>query len=257
MRLNSLSARSAAAALFLFSAACRGGDAPPDGQPPGRERELATQALEAGAAVMQDVTPVRQIDVYLAGFHPMKEHPGEQMESHHYCNQVNEDFAQCVLFDGNTATANLHGIEFIISEKLYESLPADERPFWHPHNYEILSGQLVGPGLPDAAEEAFMRRKMNSYGKTWHVWRTGVHGQARDPLPFGPAMLAWSFNRDGEALPGMVEERDRQMGIDTAEKRRQRAGLAELARPQDGVDTLRDAFPGAAGAPHGVVGREP
>jgi hypothetical protein len=48
----------------------------------------------------------------------MKDAPAEQVTSHHHCNQVNEDFAQCVLFDGNTRNANLHGIEYIISEKL-------------------------------------------------------------------------------------------------------------------------------------------
>ena len=54
-----------------------------------------------------------------------------------------------------------------------------------------------------------MRTKMNSYGKTWHVWNTGHEGFAADQLPLGPAMLAWSFNRDGEALPSLVEKRDR------------------------------------------------
>ncbi len=59
---------------------------------------------------------------------------------------MNEDFAQCVLFDGNTAEANLHGLEYIISEKVYDTLPPVEQSYWHPHNYEILSGQLVAPG---------------------------------------------------------------------------------------------------------------
>ena len=49
-----------------------------------------------------------------------------QMEAHHYCNQVNEDFAQCVLFDGNTADSRLMGVEYIISAKLYSTLPASE-----------------------------------------------------------------------------------------------------------------------------------
>ena len=34
----------------------------------------------------------------------------------------------------------------------------------------------------------------------------------------GPAMLAWSFNRDGEAMPAMIERRDRtvlRMGYDS------------------------------------------
>lgn len=54
------------------------------------------------------------MNVYLVGLHPMKDHPEHQMEAHHFCRQVNEDFAQCTLFDGNTKDANLNGIEYII-----------------------------------------------------------------------------------------------------------------------------------------------
>jgi hypothetical protein len=146
---------------FVLCLGCKGGETssvPPTGDP----RTPGTAALETGAAALQDLTPVKKIAVYLVGFHPMKDKPGVQMEAHHYCNQVNEDFAQCALFDGNAEDANLNGLEFIISEKLFETLPEEERQYWHPHNYEILSGQLVGPGLPDAAEKELMRRKMNS-----------------------------------------------------------------------------------------------
>ena len=230
---------------LVFCAACKGGETASP-QPAGDPREPGTAALETGAATLQDLTPVKKIAIYLNGFHPMKDDPTVQVEAHHYCNQVNEDLAQCALFDGNTENANLNGIEFIISEKLFETLPPEERQYWHPHNYEILSGQLVGPGLPDAAEKALMRRKMNSYGKTWHVWMPG------DALPTGPAHLAWSFNRDGELKMGMAEERDRRMSIDSGEKRRERADLSPLARPQEGVDLLKDAFPNAKGAPEGV-----
>jgi hypothetical protein len=239
-------------ALLAGVSGCRGGDSGAQNPPAGAPRTGTTGALETGAAVMQDLTPVKKIAVYLVGFHPMKDDPSVQMEAHHYCNQVNEDFAQCVLFDGNTEKANLHGLEYIISEKLFETLPQEERKYWHPHNYEILSGQLVGPGLPDVAEKELMRRKMNSYGKTWHVWNTGVHGKPGDTLPLGDPHLAWSFNRDGEAAPGLVQRRDTNMGIDSGAKRRDRADLSSLARPQEGVDALKAAFPDASGAPAGV-----
>lgn len=55
-------------------------------------------------------------------------------------------------------------------------------------------------------------------------------------------MLAWSFNRDGEPLPGIVEQRDKRLGIDSAKLRRERSGLARLARPQTGVDDLKGKF---------------
>jgi hypothetical protein len=218
--------------------------------PPGAEKSTTTRALEVGAKVLQQNRPVAGFDIYLVGFHPMKEHPEQQFEAHHYCHQMNEDFAQCVLFDGNSRTANLHGVEYIISAKLFETLPTEERQFWHPHNGEILSGQLMAPGIPKAAEKALMKTKMNSYGKTWHVWNT-----SSDTLPLGPPMLAWSFNRDGEAMPGLVESRDRKMKLDTAQARRQRSDLRSLAKPQSGVDDLKDKFARSTSVIPGVTGK--
>lgn len=215
----------------------------PHVEPPGQEKSTKTQALEMGAKVLQTDDPLEGMDVYLVGFHPLKEDPAHQMEAHHFCRQVNEDFAQCVLFDGNTAGAHLTGIEYIISEKLFESLPEAEKQYWHPHNYEILSGQLVAPGIPEVAEKTLMKDKMNSYGKTWHVWRTDSMGHGADPFPLGKPMLAWSFNHDGEAKPGLVERRDHRMGIDTREVRQKRQELVPLARPQAGVDALAGQFP--------------
>jgi hypothetical protein len=222
----------------------------------GEERRTGTALLEAGARALQDLTPPRQFDVYVVGFHPMKDDPARmQMEAHHYCKVVNEDFIQAVIFDGNAADAKLVGIEYMISERAHATLPAEERRFWHPHNYEIFSGELVAPGLPAAAEKALMRRMMNSYGKTWHLWNAGMFGVAGDDLPLGEPMLAWSFNHDGEAMPGLVEGRDRDLGIDAAELRRERADLLPLARPQSGVDALRESFPAARPIP-GVVDAE-
>ena len=177
---------------------------------------------------MQAKAPVEKIAMYLNGFHVSKADPTMQMEAHHYCNQANEDMAQCVLFDGNTAEARMMGVEYIISEKLYTTLPAEEKAYWHPHNYEILSGQLRMPGLPDVAEKEALKGKINSYGKTWHTWMTGMHGKQADPLPFGPPHLQWSFNKDGEDVPGMVADRDKRMDFNTADERKDRTDLASL-----------------------------
>lgn len=208
----------------------------------GESKSSRTQVLEAGAKVLQAKAPLTPMDIHLIGFHPLKAHPAHQMEAHHFCRQVNEDFAQCALFDSDSRESNLNGIEYIISEKLFATLPENERQYWHPHNYEILSGQLVAPGLPKVAERALMRSKMNSYGKTWHVWNTGASGAAGDSLPLGEPKLGWSFNRDGEAEPGLVERRNRRFGIDPEAKRTERGELVPLAKPQAGVDALKDRF---------------
>ena len=211
--------------------------------PPGRRKQLKTRALEAGARVFQATPPLDGFDIYLVGFHPMKDDPHHQMEAHHFCRQVNQDFMQCVLFDGNTAEANLTGIEYIISERLFETLPGEERRFWHPHNGEIISGQLIAPNIPEAAERALMSEKMNSYGKTWHLWDTGGPGRQGKELPTGEPMLAWSFNREGEAIPDMIKARDLRMGVSTELRRRAREALVALAHAQEGVDTLKGRFP--------------
>lgn len=236
--------RSAALGSVLLCCACMAQQS----QVPGAPKSAKTVTLEAGARLLQSNTPLKPFDLHLVGFHPMKEHPAMQMEAHHYCQQVNEDFAQCILFDRGGSDARLNGIEYIISARLFDTMPPAERPFWHPHNAEILSGQLVAPGIPAPAEKALMRDKINSYGKTWHVWNTGHEGSPADPLPFGPPMLAWSFNRDGEAIPSMLERRDQRLGVDTADKRRRRADLVPLAKPQFGVDELKGKF-GRPGTP--------
>lgn len=211
-------------------------------QPQGQEKTTKTQILETGAAILQPNSPLKSLDIYLNGFHVSKEDPNHQMEAHHFCHQVNEDFAQCALFDGNTRQASLIGIEYIISETLFESLPEQEKKYWHPHNYEILSGYLIAPGIPAMAEKELMKGKMNSYGKTWHVWNSAPFGKTGDKIPFGQASLEWSFNHDGEALPGLIEQRDKQLNIVTSKQRHKRTGLSSLAKPQTGVEALKGSF---------------
>jgi hypothetical protein len=226
----------ALAGLALLACESRG----PAVQPQGEPETPATQVLEAGAKLLQGEGPTDTLNVYLVGFHPLVDDPSRVMEAHHYCQRLNEDLIQCVLWDGNTNDANLIGVEHVISARLYEQLPAAERESWHPHDYEILSGQLVAPGMPPAADLALMRKLMNSYGKTWHVWHTG---EDADDLPLGPARLAWSFNADNELDPRLLEERDRAMRIDSRIVRQYRQALVKLAEPQYGVDRLEESFP--------------
>ena len=228
--------------MALTLSGCTGfGETEPSVEVQGKSESVKTEVLEAGAATLQTNAPLEPMNVYLVGFHPMKNNPNKQMEAHHFCNQVNEDFAQCALFDGNTQNANLNGIEYIISERLFNQLPEEEKAYWHPHNGEILSGQLVAPGLPEKADYELMKSKMNSYGKTWHTWSTGQKGDSQS-LPLGDPELAWSFNRDGEANPELIKQRDQRMDIDTEERRKGRKNLTPLANPQEGVDALKGQF---------------
>src|SRR5690606_15221553 len=135
---------------------------------------------------------------------------------------LNEDLIQCVLFDGNGGDAKLVGIEYIISARLFETLPEEERRLWHSHVYEVKSGTLVAPGLPQVAEHELMEKLIGTYGKTWHTWNT----HAGHELPLGIPHLMMAFTADGQIDPALVEARDARMDVSSEEKREDRADIA-------------------------------
>ncbi|WP_332394531.1 OBAP family protein [Ralstonia sp. 1B3] len=156
---------------------------------PGQAESSKTKVLEAGAAALQDRPPVEAINAYLDGFHFYNGRPNVQMEAHHYCAIVNEDVTQCTIYDGNVKNAKLMGVEYIISAKLFATLPPAEKALWHSHVWEVKSGQLVAPGIPEPAEKELMKKLVGTYGKTWHTWHTDLDKQ----LPLGVPQLMMGF----------------------------------------------------------------
>ena len=213
-------ARTLALTSILMS--CGGDNTPSKVDTPGSPESAKTQVLEAGADLLQDKTPLDGFNAYLDGFHFASGDMHMQMEAHHYCGHLNEDVIQCVLFDGNGEQAKLAGIEYIVSKALFESLPAEEKRFWHSHAYEVSSGQLIAPGIPEVAEHELMEKIAGTYGKTWHTWHTD-EGAA---LPLGIPRLMLGFTADGQADERMVSERDGRLRVDSADKRRERANIA-------------------------------
>jgi hypothetical protein len=216
--------RLAAAVLLFFLPACTA-HSPRAVDPPGRPEAAKTRALEAGAAMLQSAAPLEAMDVYLDGFHFHNGEMGKQVEAHHYCSHVNEDLVQCAVFSGNGKDALLMGIEYVVSAKLFATLPDQEKKMWHSHRYEVKSGQLVAPGIPDAAEHELMEKLVSTYGKTWHTWH--LSQKERPSLPLGVPALMMGFTADGQVDPALVKERDRIFGIDSQKKRRERGDIPE------------------------------
>jgi hypothetical protein len=205
----------------VLIAACGGENTPSRVEAPGAEPAPRTRALEAGTALMQRREPVGALDVYVNGFHFYNGNLSGQVEAHHYCSVVNEDVRQCVLFDGNGRDAKLVGIEYIVSRRIFERLPAAERRLWHSHDYEVRSGTLVAPGIPAAAEHMFMEEMVGTYGKTWHTWHTD-RGQ---DLPVGHPMLMAGLTSDDQVDPKLLAARDERLRISSADRRRARADI--------------------------------
>ncbi len=211
---------------------CGGKNTSSNVKSPGNEKTTKTQVLEAGSTALQNKTPVGKLEIYLNGFHFYNGQIGDQMEAHHYCAKLNEDLTQCVIFDGNGKDAKIMGVEYIVSEKLFKTLPSDEKKLWHTHRHEVKGGSLIAPGLPIAAEHELMETIVSTYGKTWHTW----HTDQDLTLPLGSPALMMGFTKDGQLAPSLLAARDKRFGISTAEKRQNRADIPNPV-PQPGSDS--------------------
>lgn len=178
---------------ILFLLACNRNNSPSNVGEAGSEKTGKDKLLNAGAELLQRKSPVRAISAYLDGFHFYNGNMNAQMEAHHYVTQLSDDLYQAIIYDGNTPDAKIMGVEYIISAKLFKTLPAEEKRLWHGHQHEVKSGTLIAPGIPAAAEKELMEKLVNTYGKTIHTWHTD---QERN-LPVGSPMIMMAFTKDG------------------------------------------------------------
>ncbi|MDB5261468.1 MAG: hypothetical protein JWQ14_749 [Adhaeribacter sp.] len=219
--------------LSLLLLNCGGENTGSNVKAPGGEKTAKSGVLETGAELLQDKTPLNKVNMYLDGFHFYSGRLEGQMEAHHYVTQLNEDVHQAIIFDGNGENAKLMGVEYIISERLFRNLPAEEKKLWHSHHHEVKSGTLIAPGIPEVAEHELMEKLVSTYGKTIHTWHTD-----RDlELPLGGPMLMMGFTQEGQINPALVADRDKRFKVSTAEKKKNRV---DIPLPQ--VDPLANAW---------------
>lgn len=205
----------------LLLVGCGANNSAPQTAIPGEKTSGKMKTLETGAALIQSRPPIEAISAYLDGFHFYNGDRQGQMEAHHYVTVLNNDVMQAVIYDGNTANARLMGVEYIISERLFKTLPPEEKKLWHSHRYEVKSGSLIAPGLPAVAEKALMSNIVNTYGKTWHTW----HTERDQTLPLGVPALMMGFTQDGQLNPALLTDRDRRFDVNTSAIRQQRKDL--------------------------------
>lgn len=208
---------------------------------PGAPLSRTNEALLTGAGMVQDFSPVKHVCAHFNAFHVYAADPTRPpVEANHYCSEINDDVRQCLLYDSTGPHARLIGVEYMVSAKLFATLPPDEKKLWHSHVYEAKSGMLIMPKpaslatggavslLPDAlwekAERAEMEQVVHFYGKIYHFWQI----DRGDPLPFGPPQLMMSYTADGQMdFDKHVAARDARFGVDYRRKREQRKDIAE------------------------------
>ncbi|GAB3909040.1 OBAP family protein [Larkinella knui] len=222
--------------LTVFMLACGGDHTASQTQSADSTKTTQTEKLNVNSGV--GTSPVNQFQVYTTGFHFYNGHRAGQLEVHRYCSPLSQDVAQCILFDGNGKNARATGLEYIISERLFKTLPEDEKKLWHSYRYDVKSGVLVAPGLAPATEHNLMEKLVTSYGKTWQLW----HSDQDSTLPYGGPALMMGFTRDGQLDPTLLQNRDKRLNVSSAKTRQLRSDI--LGRPPvSGADSWQNGFP--------------
>ena len=140
----------------------------------------------AAAGIKAPLEEVLHCPLAFKGVHLLKDLPEHSQVVYHYCKPVNADVAQCLLYDGTGPDARLIGVEYLVSDALYQKMPADEKLYWHDHKYEVDAGLLKSLTQTGAEEKATLAVVRTLWGKVFHTWASGK------TYPAGAPKLFWS-----------------------------------------------------------------
>jgi hypothetical protein len=158
--------------------------------------------------------------MHICAFHIAKDNPRVVIETQHYCMGLRDGLFQCLLFETTApqTTPKLLGVEYVISDALYQNLSAQEKSLWHPHDFEVRDGLLTLIGASKEEDEQAMKLLVKTWGKTWHTWP--------DPttdLPLGSPRLMWSAVKEGEVPAEMIKARDERWNVNTQQLKHDRS----------------------------------
>jgi hypothetical protein len=183
------------------------------------------------AAADGKLAPIKKIGLHLCALHAYSGDIRRQIVAHHFCSHVNEEMHQCVIYDSDKPHAKLIGVEYLVSERIFKSLDAEEKRYWHSHHFEVSSGMLTAPDLDDAAEIRVVSQIAKMYGKIVHTWAIDKYD-----LPIGPPSLMTSITAAEYFDPHVVAEHERRVDITLGEQRKKRDGVIIYHDKLEGAD---------------------
>ncbi|XP_060671256.1 oil body-associated protein 1A isoform X2 [Ziziphus jujuba] len=189
---------------------------------PGEPTDTRTSLVDTTTAAVQGFGPINKIHQHLCAFHFYSHDMTRQVEAHHYCAHQNEEMRQCLIYDGPDSEARLIGVEYIISENMFLTLPEEEKQLWHSHEYEVKSGVLFMPGVPGPIQRKDMEKVCKTYGKTIHFWQV----DKGDTLPLGIPQLMYAFTRDGQLYDNLLRDVEKRDEVDFDKERDNRAYMS-------------------------------
>ncbi|KAM7524926.1 hypothetical protein LguiA_014828 [Lonicera macranthoides] len=185
---------------------------PGDGSvPPGKAMTVGQSIVDKGAQMMQSLKPIQRMKLHACTFASYSHDMNRQIEAHHFITRLNQDFLQSAVYDSDDSSGRLIGVEYIISDRLFEALPSEEQKLWHSHAHEIQSGLWVNPRMPEMMQKSELGELAKTYGKFWCTWQV----DRGDRLPLGaPAlMVSPQAEKMGKAKPELVHKRDQKYKI--------------------------------------------
>ncbi|XP_043701865.1 oil body-associated protein 2A-like [Telopea speciosissima] len=198
---------------------------PGQGPTVGKPMTVGSQMLDKGAQMLQSIKPVKQMKQHVCTFAMYSHDMNRQIETHHYVTRLNQDFLQCAVYDSDDSTARLIGVEYIISDRIFENLPPDEQKLWHSHAYEIKSGLWVNPRVPEMLQKTELRNLAKTYGKFWCTWQV----DRGDVLPLGAPALMMSPQEVnlGMVKPELLHKRDSKYKLSSDDLKKSRVDIEE------------------------------
>ncbi|KAM3361982.1 oil body-associated protein 2A [Capsicum galapagoense] len=198
---------------------------PGDGSvPPGKSVSIGQHVIDKGAQLLQTLKPIKHMNQHVCTFAMYSHDMTRQIETHHYVSRVNQDFLQCAVYDSDDSNGRLIGVEYIISDRIFETLPAEEQKLWHTHEYEIIAGLWVNPRVPEMVQKPELKNLARTYGKFWCTWQV----DRGDRLPLGvPALMMSPQGVNlGMVAPELVKKRDESYGISSKDLEEKRVDIA-------------------------------
>ncbi|KAI1095086.1 DUF1264-domain-containing protein [Rostrohypoxylon terebratum] len=168
--------------------------------------------------------------LFLNGFHFVSGHSDWEISANHYCVIIASDTLQCAVYNTNTTPARLAGIEYIITTEAFETLDYEERQMWHSHVYEITSGFLIEPNLPDSVDHTIMKDVCDGRDLRQDIPHLALR-PAELLVPDRRPGARHGIHRTGDdqITPDFVTKRDELFGVNTTEIRDSRSDISPPA----------------------------
>jgi Protein of unknown function (DUF1264) len=137
---------------------------------------VSNTAIAQQQGMMTNATAAKPVDGYnlpqghLNAVRHNFDDPSLRVE--HFCKPHDSIMMVCQLYDSNSANATLIGIEYMITQEQYDSLPNREKPYWHAHREE-LRPERADPMIPELSPEqaqAEMAKMFPTWGKVIITW---------------------------------------------------------------------------------------